>query len=155
MKQVISRYEWAEMSTTLNVLITSSLLLFILIMTGCAIVGSTVGEDKRIIFSSSESGHGSFASDGFTINYQYDLKGNDLVLKGDITGGWNVASLDVRLLLLDAEGKVLFQKLIYISGYRVAEILQQQKQFHSVVPLTLGTTGFSFILATEERMVQP
>lgn len=94
------------------------LVLICLGASGCAGVGTTVPQERKIPLVETENSQGNFSYGSLTLEYSYSLAGNNMMLTGNASYQGGFDSLDIRILFLDAAGTVLQQELIYSSGYR-------------------------------------
>jgi hypothetical protein len=123
-----------------------------LLIVGCAVVGTTVPAERRISLNQSEGGSGEYKYGKLLVNYNYSLQGSQLTLRGTIDFNWGADSLNVRVLMLDAAGTVLEQKLVYSSGYRTSEGRSMSGvPFSEKLPAPPGTAGISFSYSSKDR----
>ncbi len=127
------------------------LLLMIFGLVGCAGVGRLVPADDRILLDEKGVGQGSFRQDSLTVVYSYRLTEGNLTVGGDVDYTWAVDSLDVRLLFLDAAGTVLQKKIVYSSGYRVADSRKTERTFQQTLAVPSGAVGISFDYSAQPR----
>lgn len=129
-----------------------SLFLFVaFVLVGCAGVGRLVPVDKRILFDETGAGQGSFSRDALTVVYSYRLAEGNITVAGEVDYIWAVDSLDVRLLFLDAAGSVLQEKIVYSSGYRVADSWKTERSFQETMAVPPGAAGTSFDYSAQPR----
>lgn len=119
---------------------------------GCSGVGRVVPLDHRLPFDEQQdNSSGNFSHGGLTVVYSYSLAGGSMTMDGQINYRRSVDSLDVRLLLLDATGTVLQQKLVYSSGYREGKSRQSDRTFHKTMVVPPGVAGLSFSYSDRPR----
>jgi len=140
----------------LHVLLNKNMVLFLLLLitfglAGCAGVGGFVPADDRILLDEKGAGQGSFRQDSLTVVYSYRLTEDNLTVSGDVDYTWAVDSLDVRLLFLDAAGTVLQKKIVYSSGYRVADSRKTERTFQQTMAVPPGAAGISFDYSAQPR----
>jgi len=131
--------------------ILSLLLLIAFGLVGCAGVGRLVPADDRILFDEKGAGQGSFRQGGLTVAYSYRLTEGNISVGGEVDYTWAVDSLDVRLLFLDAAGTVLQEKMVYSSGYRVADSWKTERTFQKTMAVPPGAAGISFGYSAQPR----
>lgn len=131
--------------------VLSLLLLMTFGLVGCAGVGRLVPADERILFNEKGAGQGSFRQDSLTVVYSYRLTDGNLTVGGEVDYTWAVDSLDVRLLFLDAAGTVLQKKIVYSSGYRVADSRKTERSFQQTLAVPPGAAWISFDYSAQPR----
>jgi hypothetical protein len=129
------------------------LLLVSLGFLGCA-VGRIVPVDDRILFDDKKTGQGSFSRNSLTVQYSYRLTGGKMTMDGRVDHSFPVDSLEVRLLFLDTAGKVLQQKLVYYSGYRLSWPWMAERTFQETLVVPEGAIGISFDYSAQPRSSQ-
>lgn len=126
----------------LSVVVIMSLLLFV---SGCAMKNRPVAEEKRVLLKEKMATSETYSSGPLTVTYEYQRNGNILTISGNVEYRQSVDSLDVRMVLLDAEGLVLDKKIVYSSGFRSFATRDSTRTFRSHVEIPAGVVGFSFI----------
>jgi hypothetical protein len=130
-------------------------LLLALTVVGCTVVGKNLSPERQIRFSESGSGKGEYKYGHLKVGYQYVVKGADLHLSGTIDYTTGFDSLDVRVILFDAGGVVLQQKLIFASGFKTRSKPRGTQSFEEVVPISAGAAGLSFASVSKDPMTRP
>jgi hypothetical protein len=144
------------MKKILHVLLNKKTVLYLLLLiafglVGCAGVGRFVPADERILFDEKGAGQGSFSRNALTVAYSYRLAEGSITVGGDVDYSWAVDSLDVHLLFLDAAGTVLQWKMVYSSGYRVADSWRTERTFQQTLAVPPGAAGISFGYSAQPR----
>jgi hypothetical protein len=128
--------------------------LFLLILfglSGCAGVESVVPPDHRILFGERETGQGSFLQGQLTVEYNYRLTGSNIMVDGQVSYLGGVDLLDVRLLFIDAGGKVIKRQIVYFSGFRTNRAWMTERSFQETLVVPPGSAGISFSYTAEPR----
>ena len=102
------------------------LIMVSLLISGCTAVGRVISVENRIMFSDTQSDQGTYSYGGLTVEYRYKLTGGNMTLDGKSHYRGGVDSLDVRLLFLDAEGRVLQQKIVFHLGRKTLMIFHHR-----------------------------
>lgn len=126
-----------------------SLVFFVL--SGCAVMTSTVSPENRLPFDQDNTSQGVFSHGDLTVDYNAAFDGPQMTINGRIAYRRSFDSLDVSLLVIDAAGTVMQRKLIYASGFRSStdQVHSFSFQFGQVLPP--GAAGISFSYAAQER----
>ena len=131
------------------------LLTLAVLLTGCSHVGRTIPPEKRIALEEGGPHSGTWSDFDCIVDYQYQLTRTEpatpgkLVLKGSVgSRGKSLDSLSIWVDLLDADGKILAQKNVYNSGYRL-ETSSGSVQVNLDIPP--GTVAVSFGSLAQER----
>jgi len=128
------------------------LILFLSGLLACAGVGSVVPEDRRVLFNEMDKGEGSFDQGGLTVTYSYHITGRRMSLNGQVDYPKSFDSLNVRLQFLDAAGRILQQKIVYFSGYRVSRSwTKEERTFQQILEVPSGARGISFSYFLQPR----
>ena len=121
-------------------------LMIILLMTGCAGL-SVVPEPQRIPLDAATA-KDTYQMGQLQVNYDYQLSGAYLDIRGTVRYSFGYGSLSVWLRFLDGEGKILDQKIVYSSGYRTERYKKSDMSFGDRYTLPAGTTSFTFFSKT-------
>ncbi len=150
-----------EKYLTVSSIRSTILFLFILLcfgFSGCAGVGSTVPQERRIPLNKAENYQGNFNYGPLTLDFSYSLTGGSL-----ISGGSNMIlagkasykgafdSLDIRLSFLDATGAILQNKFIYSSGFRTGTSKVSGQPFQKTFVVPANSDAITFNYSVEER----
>ena len=136
-----------------NQKLCSPVLLFLVLLTfsACTIIGSSIPPERQIALQPGNSIQGFFKSASLDVQYTYSVNDTKLTLSGKIYfKGMDVGSLDVRLLLLDSQGTVIQQKLVYSSGYRTTNG-RRNRSFNTSLLLPEEVTAVSFAYSSQPR----
>ena len=135
------------------------LLTLAVLLTGCSHVGRTIPPEKRIALEEGGPHSGTWSDFDCGMDYQYQLTRTEpatpgkLALKGSVRNrGKSLDSLSIWVDLLDAGGKILEQKTVYASGYRIEPVDQSFKLSLDTPP---GTVAMSFGSLAQERKCSP
>ncbi len=118
---------------------------------GCAVVGLTIPDEKRITLVYNQQVNGNFKDDPLTVDYSYSLARNKIVMSGYANYTNRMDSLDVRVLFLDVAGIVLKQVVVYSSGYRMDVDRRSNLEFAKTIDLPVGVVGISFATSGQPR----
>jgi hypothetical protein len=121
---------------------------------GCAPWGWLVSEDQRIFFADQARGRGIFSEGDVTVDYNVSLHGKEVTVAGKVDHRGNVDFLNLYLLLIDGAGKVLQQKIVYSTGYRVYRDGEADRAFRETLAVPSGTMGISFGYSSQPRFMQ-
>lgn len=136
------------------VLSLKSFVLYALVLayvSGCAVVGMTIPDEKRITLAYNQQVNDSFKDGPLTVEFSYSLSANQMKLTGVADYSSRMDSLDIRLLLLDVTGTVLQQTVVYSSGFRTDEGRKQRLKFDETIALPVGVVGISFGASGQSR----
>ena len=130
-----------------------ALLFFVaLAFSACTIIGSTVPLEKQIALQPDNSIQGFYKSAFLDVQYTYSVNNAELTISGNTRfKGMDAGSLDVRLLLLDSQGTIIQQKLVYSSGYRTTTGRRKNPSFETKLALPDGVTSISFTYSSQPR----
>lgn len=110
--------------------------------------GSMVQPDRRIPLVQGEQQDGHFGSNDLSLDYSYEAGSNTMNISGTIIFAnyliYNFSTIDrfrLRVMLLDADGRVLDEKGIYNTGHRVN---MGNASFQRIVELPAGVRQFAF-----------
>ncbi len=135
-------------------LILSVLILISLGFSGCADMGRVVSLDKQILFQVKGDSRGNFTSGKLSLDYSYNLVGDNMKLSGVVNYDYSADSLTVRLLFLDGSGRIIQQKIIYYSGYRVSRSRINDRAFRTSFTVPPDALGISFDYSAQPRNSQ-
>ncbi len=121
---------------------------------GCSGIGRVVPVDDRISFGGNTTGQGRFSQGNLTVDYRYRLVGGEMNLEGQVEYSFPVDLLDLRLLFLDPAGKVVQEKLVYSTGYRLSRSWITAHAFQETLAVPTGATGISFSYTAQHRSSQ-
>lgn len=125
---------------------------FVLVwLAGCAVVGTSVPDDKRIMLSENKLTRGSFKDGALTVDYSYTRSPNDIKVTGFANYTNRMDSLDIRLLALDTNGTVVLQALIFSSGYRQGSGRKSEIKFNTTVDVPQEVAGMTFVASGQPR----
>ncbi len=127
------------------------LILISLTVSGCAGVGSTVPQERRLPLIETKNGQGDFNYGGLTVKYNYSLAGSNMVLDGVASYQRGFDSLDIHVLFLDAAGTVLQRKFIYSSGYRTGVNRASAIDFKKNFAVPAGSAAITFSAFAQDR----
>ena len=126
-------------------------------ISGCAGVGSTIPQERRVSLTETENNQGNFSYGALTVKYSYSLVGGNLIsagsnmiLAGKISYRDRFDSLDVRILFLDAAGTVLRQEFVYSSGYRTRD-KSSNRAFQKTFTVPAGSVAMSFNYSAQDQ----
>ncbi|MEE4134628.1 MAG: hypothetical protein V2I32_01005 [Desulforhopalus sp.] len=125
--------------------------LMIFSLSGCTALLRTVPIEKQISLNQSDTGPGEFRHGDLTVDYTLTLDGRQMAINGRIAYQKSFDSLDVSLLVIDAAGTVMQQKLIYSSGFRTSTDRIHNISFSSSLVLPPGSQGISFRYTAQDR----
>jgi hypothetical protein len=120
-------------------------------ISGCAGLAPDIPQDRTIMITATEPRTGQFNYGGLLLDYAYTLTVERLNLSGVISYRDSFDSLDVRILFLDAAGKVLGRKLLYMSGYRTGLYNVTAHPFDQTFDLPAGCVAFTFTASAMPR----
>lgn len=110
--------------------------------------GSMVQPDRRIPLVQGEHQSGRFESQDLSLDYNYKTESNTMTMSGTIIFAnqiiYNFSTIDrfrLRVMMLDASGRVIDEKGIYNTGHRVN---LEKASFQRVVDLPMGTKQIAF-----------
>lgn len=127
----------------------------LLLVAGCAGFSQTIAPESQISFTGKERGSGIFQTGRMEISYSYNKKGDSLEMEGAFTYGWNYDSLNIRGVLFDSSGKVVGEKLLFSTGFRLGSSRKTSNTFKDTIELVPGAVGFSFTYSSTERLGRP
>jgi hypothetical protein len=133
----------------LAVLVAIQLALF-----GCAPWGWLVSADQRILFADQATGRGTFSEGDVSVDYSLSLHGKEITVAGKVDHRSAVNFLNLYLLLIDAAGNVLQQRIVYSTGYRVYRDGDGDRTFRETLAVPVGTMGISFGYSSQPRTMQ-
>lgn len=136
---------------TRNMVALSLFILLSLGLSGCAHFGQVVSIDKQILFADNKNNQGTFKSGELTVDYNYRLRGENMILTGNVTYDRSVDYLDVRVLFLDRERSIVRQKIVYYSGYRVSRSWENDRSFQQTLKVPADAVGISFSYSAQLR----
>jgi len=119
---------------------------------GCAGVGSTVPQERRIPLIETENSQGNFSYGSLTLKYSYSLADGNMIFTGKASYQGGFDSLDIRILFLDAAGTVLQQEFIYSSGYRTDRERVSDRELQKTFAVPPGSTAITFTYFTQKRI---
>ncbi|TKB11324.1 hypothetical protein [Desulforhopalus sp. IMCC35007] len=137
-----------------KILLLSVLILISLGLSGCADMGRVVSLDKQILFQVKGDSRGNFESGKLSLDYSYNLVGENMKLSGVVNYYDSADSLTVRLLFLDGSGGIIQQKIIYYSGYRVSRSRINDRAFRTSFKVPPDALGISFDYSAQPRSSQ-
>jgi len=109
--------------------------------------GDKVTRKDLMVLLQEGNQHGEWKTNELAIKYQYQLRSQTLKFSGTIEqiGGYSYFSrLAVNLLILDNQGIVIENKLIYVSGnYR--HLVTIPKDFDTTISIPEGARTISFV----------
>lgn len=120
-------------------------LLLLLFVSACSAIGTIVPVDRRIALQPQTENQGQYKASSLQVNYTYNISGADLKISGNILfRELGAGSLDVHLLVLNSEGAIIAQKIVYSSGYRTMSAKPKELRFNEKIPMSPEATAFSF-----------
>ncbi len=140
-----------------KIFIVSYIFLLLNALTACSIstVGTQVPEDKRIPLREGQEESGVWRTFDYTMRYQYRLDRQNAQAPGKIAisgaierGDASLASLNIWVSFLDAGGRVLDQKSVFMSGFRSSEV---DPKFKVELDTPPGCTAMSFNHTSQEQ----
>jgi len=111
---------------------------------GCSMVGSIVPTAQRLNLVETNVNESMFKSGDLNVIYSYDFQGTLFKITGKTTKPQGLDSFNLRLLFLDAEGKVLQQSIIATVGFREDRRASPELNFTKTLQLPTNTAGISF-----------
>lgn len=137
--------------STQIILILSLMALVYLGLSSCTAGINAVSVENRLLFADESSKQGMFSYGDMVVSYSYQANGSLLTISGKVDYQRSFDSLDVYLLLLDANGRVMQKKLVYASGFRTSTDHVHGVSFQESLVLPSATAGISFDSFAQER----
>jgi hypothetical protein len=126
-------------------------------ISGCAGVGSTIPQERRVSLTETENNQGNLKYGSLSVKYSYSLVGGNLIsaggnmiLAGKISYRDRFDSLDVRILFLDAAGTVLQKEFVYSSGYRTRD-KSSNSAFQKTFTVPAGSVAMTFTYSAQDH----
>lgn len=136
----------------MRMLICLPALFFLIFLGGCANYSRVVADANRLPLTQGRQEQGTFSNDNISLQYGYELRGEELSMEGRISGGRGIDFLKIDLLFLDQNGRVISGKFIYSSAYRTYAKIKREGEFARTLNVPAGTAGISFDFYVEHRV---
>jgi len=127
----------------LAVMKNSMMMIFFLVL-GCSMVGSIVPTAQRLNLVETGANEMVFKNGNLNVIYSYDIQGTLFNITGRTNKPQGLDSFNLRLLFLDADGKVLQQSIIATVGFREDRRAASELNFIKTLQLPTNTSAVSF-----------
>jgi hypothetical protein len=131
--------------------IISWMLFFLMILTSCQGLQTTVEAQDRIPLLEGGPHTGTWESNDVSLEYQYIAQEGAFKLNIGGSAERKYDQLSVWIKFLDAQGKVLETKSVFNSGFRV-ELSRDKGAIEKTFDIPAGSTQFAFQSMLKERL---
>lgn len=140
-----------------KLIVSTCLIILLNALAACSTgtVGTLVPEDKRIPLREGQDESGVWKTLEYAMIYHYRLDRQNpqtpgkIAISGDIErGGVSLDSLSIWINFLDATGRILDRKSVFMSGFRSSEV---DPSFKVEMDTPSGATAMSFSHVSQEQ----
>lgn len=130
-------------------------LLLSLFLVSCATLVHIPMEHRTPLLDGTDQ-KSTFISSPLKLTYSYQVNEGNLRITGQLTSTSSSDSADLRLVLLDESGSIIFRRLLYSSGYRSDDAREGTSTPIQVqLPLPVGASSFAFTCDFKQRSSRP